>query len=109
VAQEALNNTLRHARANEVRVVLERAGAAVRLQVVDDGRGLPEGRPAAPADPAPSPAPPGEHACGGAAPPVSGFGLLRMRERLNPWGGTVHMESRPEGGVRVLAEVSNPR
>lgn len=41
VAQEALTNALRHARATEVAVTLRRAANDVVLVVSDDGRGLP--------------------------------------------------------------------
>jgi two-component system, NarL family, sensor histidine kinase UhpB len=42
VAQEALTNALRHSGASQVRVTLSCADRALRLSVVDDGRGLPD-------------------------------------------------------------------
>ena len=47
IVQEALANALRHAEASEVRVAVsvdaEAGSAALRIQVEDDGKGLPEG------------------------------------------------------------------
>ncbi|MEI9893827.1 MAG: ATP-binding protein [Chthoniobacter sp.] len=42
VAQEAVNNALKHATANEIRIGLERQGDSFVLEVEDDGDGLPE-------------------------------------------------------------------
>ena len=42
IAQEAVNNALKHAAANEIRLGLERRGDALVLEVEDDGEGLPE-------------------------------------------------------------------
>ena len=43
IANEALRNVERHARASTVRIALTTAGGHVRLEVVDDGCGLPAG------------------------------------------------------------------
>jgi PAS domain S-box-containing protein len=40
IAQEALNNVLRHAEARRVAVTLSMTGAGARLRIVDDGRGI---------------------------------------------------------------------
>jgi two-component system sensor histidine kinase UhpB len=42
VAQEALTNAVRHARASSIALTLSHAGELVTLTVCDDGRGLPE-------------------------------------------------------------------
>jgi signal transduction histidine kinase len=86
VAQEALNNCLKHAAASEVTVRLWTDRRRVRLLVADDGRG-----------------------CGtlpdhGGPPPS--LGLLGMRERLRPWDGVVTMERGEPRGAVVSAEVS---
>jgi signal transduction histidine kinase len=44
IAQEAVQNALRHARADSVEVVLRRTGDEIRMEVRDDGRGLPSKR-----------------------------------------------------------------
>ena len=64
IAQEALNNALKHARAQSVRILLDFPGSETRLEVSDDGCGFePE-----------------------AADRSGGLGLRGMRERpaLNP-------------------------
>ena len=66
VAQEAITNVLRHAAAERLVCVLERAGSGARLLVVDDGRGR------------------------GDAP--AGSGLQGMRERAVLAGATLEIE-----------------
>jgi signal transduction histidine kinase len=44
IAQEALNNSLKHAQAAHVTVTLQRSPAGVVLEVVDDGRGFDPGQ-----------------------------------------------------------------
>ena len=78
-AQEALSNVRRHAHARHVELLLTGAGSgpgAIRLEVVDDGRGI---------DP-------------GAA---EGFGLRGMRDRVTSGGGALEVESGILGGTRV--------
>lgn len=75
-AQEALSNVRRHAHADAVRLVLSRDGANVRLEVVDDGRGM---NPAS----------------------VEGFGLRGMRERVASGGGELAVDSTVGQGTRV--------
>ncbi len=40
IAQEATNNSIRHAQAHEINVAIEYAGRSLRLQIRDDGRGF---------------------------------------------------------------------
>ena len=44
IARELLTNVARHAKAEEVKVVLTRAGDTIELVITDDGRGIPAGR-----------------------------------------------------------------
>lgn len=83
VAQEALTNIARHARASRVSVVLERTRWQVLLVVDDDGRGF------------------------AAETPVRGrgLGLLGARERLELVGGSLSVESEPRRGTSVFARV----
>ena len=80
VAQEALANVARHARAGTVLVRLVAGGGQLQLQVVDDGIGH---------DPA--------------AAGSGGSGLAGMRERLRLHGGRLELHSSPGNGTRVRA------
>jgi PAS domain S-box-containing protein len=90
VAQEALTNVRKHARASTAHVVLDRSGKAVRLMVRDEGRGF---RP----DEAKKSNGPGER-----------VGLSGMRERLSLLGGRFELQSEPGSGTTVTAEVEFP-
>jgi signal transduction histidine kinase len=82
IAQEALTNVARHARAKTCRVRLsaDRAGGTLTLEVTDDGVGIPVGRRA-------------------------GVGMSSMRERADELGGMCEVEPVPTGGTRVLARL----
>lgn len=88
IAQEALANVQKHARAGRVHVRLRFLPDAVRLDVSDDGVGF---DPAAAAD--------------GATLSRVGLGLPGMRERASIVGGTVDVSSQPGGGTRVSARI----
>lgn len=77
VAQEALNNVAKHAKAAHASVELTREGAAARLVVHDDGRGF---------DPATAPL---------------GIGRSSMRERAAAIGARLTVESEPWAGTTV--------
>jgi signal transduction histidine kinase len=89
VVQEALTNTLRHARATRVEVTVRVTGSQLALEVVDDGRGVA--------------ASPGQD--GGSQ------GLRGMSERVALLGGTVHTGNAGAGGFRVSVRLplSGPR
>ncbi|GAB4084905.1 sensor histidine kinase [Myceligenerans cantabricum] len=82
VAQEALANVRRHADASAVEVRLVCADDAVRLEVSDDGRGLPA-----------------SFGLGAG----EGFGLTGMRERVATAGGGLSIGPGAEGGTRLAA------
>jgi len=91
IAQEAVNNAVKHARARRVRIQLSGEGGTLRLTVVDDGCGF---------DPATDIR-------------AGGLGLTSMRERAAALGGTVRIETKPGAGTRVevtvpAAEVTSP-
>jgi NarL family two-component system sensor histidine kinase LiaS len=86
VAQEALANVVRHARATHVTVELITTPEAVTLRVVDDGRGF---------DPA-------------AVEPGATMGVQGMRERLAGWGGTLTIDATPGAGTRLTAHLPRP-
>jgi PAS domain S-box-containing protein len=89
VAQEALNNVAKHARASQVIIRAEADGEIVRLIVADDGQGfgLPE---AARDEKAP------------------GWGLISMRERVEAMGGTFQVDSVTGKGVQIILEIPYP-
>jgi signal transduction histidine kinase len=82
VAQEALANAARHARARSVSLALRPSGGGVLLAVRDDGVGF---------DPARS--------------SRSRLGLVSMRERLELLNGTFQLESAPGRGTAITAWV----
>ena len=84
IAQEALQNALRHAAAARVELRLEILADRVRLTVQDDGRGF-----------AIAAVPPGA---------AGRFGLVGMRERVRLLGGDFEVESAPGAGTRITAE-----
>ena len=82
IAQEALNNALKHAAASAVTVTIHAEDQAVEIKVVDDGTGF---------DPQ-------------TANTGGGMGLTTMRERAEKMGARLQVESTPGQGttVRVL-------
>jgi signal transduction histidine kinase len=85
VAQEALNNVVRHAQATQARVDL-RFGDQIVLTVTDDGRGIPASRTTS-------------------AGSDGGLGLIGMRERVAQLGGTLEVRARMPRGTLVRATV----
>lgn len=86
IAQEALNNALKHSRATQTTVSLHVADGIVRLAVTDDGVGLPDGHDAPSAK-------------------RRTMGMESMRERAEALGGELKVRSRPDRGVEVEALV----
>lgn len=82
VVQEALQNVAKHARATSVKIRLQDSGKIVRCFIVDDGVGFSPGSSKAGAQ-------------------ERGFGLLGMREKLQPLGGTVKIESAQGQGTKL--------
>lgn len=82
IAQEALTNVVRHARATSTCVALASDADGVTLSIVDDGRGihLDEVRPRA-------------------------LGIVGMKERAAAFGGEVRIGRGARGGTAVLARV----
>jgi signal transduction histidine kinase len=83
LVQEALTNTVKHARARQVDVRLRWPAGEVEIEVVDDGRGT-------------------------ADPSGPGLGLTGMQERVTMHGGTFEAGPRPIGGFRVRARIPVP-
>jgi signal transduction histidine kinase len=78
IAQEAVNNAVKHAGAKKVTIGLSEKNEAVCLAVSDDGRGLPR-----------------------LNQPGQGIGLQVMKHRAGLIGAELNIESKPGRGVRI--------
>ena len=83
IAQEALTNSMKHAKASEITVCLERTNGEILLTVKDDGRGKSRGG--------------------------RGLGTLMMEYRANAIGGTLRVESTQRRGTSVTCRVPRKR
>ena len=81
VAQEAIANAVRHARARRLSLRLDVSSNRVSLTIVDDGQGFDPERV-----------------------PQGHFGLIGMRERVRLLGGTLRLCSAPGAGTRIEVE-----
>jgi ligand-binding sensor domain-containing protein/signal transduction histidine kinase len=83
IAREALHNAIQHAMAQQIRVKITYSDDALRLQVLDNGRGME----------------PTVLKQGGRA---GHWGLVGMRERAARIGATLEISSRPGEGTEIL-------
>ena len=97
IAQEAITNVARHARATacDVRISVDREKNELSLQVSDDGVGLPGTEPGT----EPGAESDARHA---------GVGLSSMRERTDELGGVLSLSGSPEGGTLVSVRLPLP-
>jgi two-component system, NarL family, sensor histidine kinase UhpB len=86
IAQEALNNVAKHARASNVEIILERRPDHVLLIVEDDGVGF-------------------DTATAGSG--SQGFGLMGMQERAALVGATLQIESAPGQGTTIIVRMNH--
>lgn len=95
IVREALSNALQHGSPETVAIALTMDGEAMTVRIVDDGGGLAlKGAATGPA----------------AAPPLRGFGVLGMRERVEGRGGRFAMCERSDRrGVVVEAVLPYPQ
>jgi len=82
VVKEALNNVVRHAKAEEVQLRIACDDGGLRIEIADNGRGF-DGRSSGP----------------------GGNGLRNMHQRLASVGGKLTVDSRPGAGTRVRLEL----
>lgn len=90
VAQEALTNVVRHAKATQAEVVITRrkgSGGATRMVISDNGRSFQVDKVFNARS--------------------QRLGLVGMRERMEMVGGKLSVESLPRGGTTVTAEISS--
>jgi len=86
IAQEALNNVAKHARAEHVAITLWRSQSELMMSIADDGIGLPRSA---------------------QAPERPGLGLVTMRERAQAVGGAFKVEPLPDGaGTRLTVRIA---
>ena len=84
IAQEAITNVERHAKASKVAVTWRADGHRALLLVVDDGIGFPSSR----------------------AGRLDSYGIVGMRERAASIGATLDISGSPGKGTTVRCEVS---
>jgi len=83
IAQEALNNALKHAQATAVSVTIQAEPDTITLEVQDNGRGF-------------------ETAL---AERLGGLGLVSMRERVQKLGGQFAIHSTPGQGTTICVQI----
>ena len=83
LAQEALNNALRHSNAASVHLGLQQIAGTIQLEVRDDGVGF---------DPA-------------TLQSTGGMGIRGMEERAHSLGGRLSIDSAPGAGTRVWVQI----
>lgn len=83
IAQEGLNNVVKHAEATKVQIRLRYEANALSLEMIDDGKGF---------DPAVA------HRSGG-------FGLQGIQERVQQLAGTLKIESSSQRGTHLSARI----
>ena len=84
IATEALNNSLKHSKAEHVGVILEYQVNSVCLMVQDDGIGFDRSDPGA----------------------TKGFGMRNLEERASRIGGNLSLDSSPGAGTKLMVEVA---
>jgi signal transduction histidine kinase len=84
IAQEAVNNAVRHSKANEITIRLSNQKDTLRLEIVDNGKGLPQ-----------------------TAQSGRGMGLHIMKHRASVIGAQLELTSQPGKGVTVTCTLPN--
>jgi two-component system, NarL family, sensor kinase len=90
IAQECLQNVVKHARAGAARLTFAVDDGTARLEIVDNGVGFDTF----------------EHPLG--SDEMGGYGLLSMAERAEIVGGRLNIRSRPGAGTAVTATIPLP-
>jgi len=85
IAQEAVNNALKHSKASRIAMKLARRDGMLVLTIEDDGLGLPENAKEEP-----------------------GMGLKVIQHRARLIGGRLHVHSTPSHGVRIVCSLPVP-
>ena len=86
ILQEGLANCAKHARATHVEVELKQTDQAIQLSIFDNGQGFnPDRTIESQVD--------------------AGIGLADMQERLEPFGGSLDVHSKPGNGTLLIASI----
>ena len=83
ITQEALNNVVKYANANNVWIQLIRHSASIVLIIEDDGKGFDAT----------------------SKPNFKGLGLFNIEERTKAFGGNVSINSAPNQGTEIMVEI----
>jgi two-component system sensor histidine kinase UhpB len=87
IAQEALNNVAKHARAHRVEIALDHANGECVMSVQDDGIGF-------------------DSVVNTSDKPKPGLGMVTMRERAQAVGGCFEVQALPGRGTQLTVRVS---
>src|SRR5262249_9764365 len=79
VVQEALTNVMRHANATKLRITLDRLSHALRIVIVDNGKGMTHSQET----------------------DLKSLGVVGMKERISRLGGELNIFSEPGKGTRL--------
>lgn len=82
IAQEALQNSIKHATADAIALVIAYTSNTICLEIQDNGKGFDSGQPAA-----------------------NGFGLIGINERIKLLGGKIDIQSTPNQGTKIRLEI----
>jgi signal transduction histidine kinase len=82
IAQEGLNNVVKHAAARHVRICIKYDDSSASLEMIDDGLGFDTNT----------------------ADQSGGFGLQGIKERAQRLGGSLQIESAPGKGTHLKVE-----
>jgi two-component system sensor histidine kinase DegS len=86
IAQEALNNVMKHAQATQVVTTVELSDGAIRMTIQDNGKGF-------------KPPTPINHLAA-----MGKLGVIGMYERVRLVGGTLSVQSEPGQGTTVVVK-----
>ncbi len=86
ILQEGLANCVKHGHATQVEVELKQTDQAIQLSILDNGQGFDPDRTT-------------ENQVD------AGMGLIDMRERLEPFDGSLDIRSKPGAGTLVIASI----
>lgn len=78
IAQESVNNAVKHAQAKEILIRLDNDNSSIRLEISDDGKGFPRSKKA-----------------------PQGMGLQVMKHRASMIGANLKVDCKPGKGVKV--------